>query len=130
MLRDLYRLAGDDVPSLSGHWIVTFRDPQGNRSVRVAIEATLNQRGRRVAGLAHLLGKPNDVFTFEGTVKRNVFLGTYARVDSHVLAGTGNFLLKVNANSRKMRGHCMWYDAGLDDVWVSRYRWEKRDGLI
>lgn len=114
-----------DVPRLAGHWIARFRDPQGSRSVPVAIEATLTQRGRRISGVAHLMGQPHDVFTFDGTVKRNVFYGSYARLDSHVLAGTGTFVLKVAATSKKLSGHCIWYDAILDDVWVSPYSWER-----
>jgi hypothetical protein len=55
-----------------------------------------------------------------------VFYGTFKRTDSHILAGTGTFVLKISANSRDMTGHCTWYDNALDDVWASEYVWTRK----
>jgi hypothetical protein len=68
---------------------------------------------------------PADVFHFRGTIKRNVFYGTFARQDAQVLAGTGTFVLKVMADSKTLIGQCMWYDATLDGVWSSDYEWHR-----
>jgi len=54
-----------------------------------------------------------------------VFYGAYRHTDSHVLAGTGTVVLKIEADSRTMEGHCLWFDSGLDAVWRSEYRWER-----
>lgn len=114
-----------DLPLLSGHWLVQFEDASAKRTRPTKIDADLRQFGRHVSGIGHIHGASADVFRFEGTIKRNVFIGTFARKDAHVLAGTGNFLLKVRADSRRLSGHCMWFDGRLEDVWVSKYEWNR-----
>ena len=58
-----------------------------------------------------------------GRIKRNVFYGSFYRKNERILAGTGTFVLKIIADSRKMVGRCTWYDSLLDDVWSSSYVW-------
>ncbi len=116
-----------DVPQLGSAWVVRFDDPTRNGSSRpVAIDATLDQFGRFVRGRGHIHGEPGDPFIYRGVIKRNAFYGTFRRVDSHVLAGTGTFVLKISANSRHMTGNCTWYDNVLDDVWSSPYTWNRK----
>ncbi len=115
-----------DLPILEGHWVVGFDDPssEGER-VPTTVHVELIQFGRRVNGSGHLQCSPHDSFTFSGTIRRNVFFGSYWRDDEHVLAGTGTFVLKIIAHSRELRGHCIWYDGLLEDVWNSSYVWRR-----
>jgi len=115
-----------DVPDLEGQWVAIFINPtkkQGTK--RLSIDANLVQLGRSVSGTGHVRGNAGDLFHFQGTIKRNVFFGTFARRDAQVLAGTGTFVLKVMADSKALHGHCMWYDATLDGVWSSAYDWKR-----
>lgn len=113
-----------DIPRLEGYWVAEFDNPtRGRTSRRLAIDASLQQFGRQVTGTGHVQGMPGDLFRFRGTIKRNVLFGNFAREDAQVLAGTGTFVLKVMADSRRLTGQCMWYDALLDGVWVSAYDW-------
>ena len=116
-----------DIPDLSGAWVVSFNDPlQSGQSRKRKIDATLQQFGRHLWGTGHVQGEPGDLFLYRGVIKRNAFYGTFRRVDSHVLAGTGTFVLQISANSRQLDGHCSWYDNLLDDVWSSSYAWTWR----
>ncbi|GMW03105.1 MAG: hypothetical protein AMXMBFR84_42410 [Candidatus Hydrogenedentota bacterium] len=120
------RMVGD-VADLESTWLVTFTEPSPKGKVRTqAIDATILQFGRLIRGTGHIHGEPGDPFEYQGIVKRNVFYGTFRRKDSHVLAGTGSFVLKINADSREMTGRCTWYDNLLDDVWTSKYRWKRK----
>jgi len=119
------RLAGD-VPRLGRTWVVRFDEPRPAGSQKPqTIDATLRQFGRFVTGKGHIQGQQGDPFEYQGIIKRNVLYGSFRRVDSHVLAGTGTFLLKIGANSKEMSGHCSWYDNYLDDVWTSGYSWKR-----
>lgn len=117
-----------DVPRLGTTWVVHFREPSrtGNSNGN-AIDASLQQFGRYVAGKGHCQGKPGDVFEYRGFIKRNVFYGSFRRVDSHVLAGTGTFVLKISPDSRQLSGRCSWYDNILDDVWSTKYNWSRHE---
>ncbi|HRI87259.1 MAG TPA: hypothetical protein PK869_03290 [Candidatus Hydrogenedentes bacterium] len=116
-----------DIPHIGTAWAVQFEDPTRQGSVRLrGIDANLQQYGRHIRGIGHIQGEPTDLFQYEGILKRNVFYGTFWRKNSHVLAGTGTFVLKVNADSRRMTGQCMWYDNTLDDVWLSNYEWNRK----
>ena len=113
-----------DVPRLGVTWVVRFRDPVSAQKARYrTIDATLQQFGRFVHGRGHIQGEPGDPFVYRGVIKRNAFYGSFRRVDSHLLAGTGTFVLKISANSTHLTGHCTWYDNRLDDVWTSDYAW-------
>ena len=116
-----------DVPQLGAAWVVHFANPtRSGNSRNIAIDATLQQFGRFVRGHGHVQGEPGDPFVYKGGIKRNAFYGSFRRVDSHVLAGTGTFVLKISANTRLMTGHCTWYDNLLDDVWSSNYTWNRK----
>ena len=116
-----------DVPQLGTAWVVRFRDPCRNRySQTRSIDARLQQFGRFLWGTGHFQGEPGDPFKYQGIIKRNVFYGSFRRRDSHILAGTGTFVLKISADSGRMTGHCTWYDNLLDDVWFSRYLWIRK----
>lgn len=115
-----------DVPRIGSSWVVKYTEPISCGRVRkIAIDVKLIQTGRYVRGTGHLQGRHDDEFFYSGTIRRNVFYGTFRRRDSHVLAGTGTFVLKIAANSREMNGCCSWYDAAIDDVWSSEYVWVK-----
>ena len=116
-----------DVPQLGTAWVVRFVNPTPSGNARtVSIDATLQQFGRYIRGRGHVQGEPGDLFIYRGIVKRNVFYGSFRRIDSHILAGTGTFVLKISANSRRMNGDCTWYDNLLDDVWSSKYSWTRK----
>ncbi len=116
-----------DVPQLGTSWVVHFRQPSRfGQSKANAIDAELQQFGRFLRGNGHVQGEPGDPFKYRGVIKRNVFYGTFRRRSSHLLAGTGTFVLKINADSRRMIGHCTWYDNLLDDVWSSKYVWTRK----
>jgi hypothetical protein len=116
-----------DVPQLGTTWVVHFRQPhRSGGSKRTAIDATLQQFGRFLRGSGHLQGEPGKPFEYRGIIKRNVFYGTFRRKKSHILAGTGTFVLKISPDSRDMAGHCTWYDNVLDDVWASDYMWTRK----
>lgn len=117
----------NDVPRLDAAWVVRFSDPTRlGRARKRCIDATLFQFGRYVRGRGHIQGEPGDEFIYKGEIKRNAFYGHFSRIDSHVLAGTGTFVLKISANSRQMDGNCTWYDDLLDDVWSSSYQWKRK----
>ena len=113
------------VLELAGHWNARFEDPAFSGALPVSIEATMKQFGRRLCGVGHVQGHPGDTFEFHGMIKRNVLYGTFARTDAHVLAGTGTFVLKIMADSKRLLGTCMWYDGLLDEVWASPYEWRR-----
>lgn len=75
--------------------------------------------------MGHVQGEPGDPFVYRGSIKRNVFYGSFSRKDSPVLAGTGTFVLKILSDSRRLEGRCSWYDKILDDVWSSGYAWTR-----
>jgi len=115
-----------DVPQLGTAWVVRFAEPSRSGPAKSdAIDAVLQQYGRFLRGQGHIQGQPGDPFEYQGTIKRNVFYGTFRRKDSHILAGTGTFVLKISADSRRLTGHCTWYDNLLDDVWSSKYVWTR-----
>jgi hypothetical protein len=114
-----------DLPELGGHWVAHFQDPTPAGPQPLAVEVELQQFGRSLRGEGRILAQPGDVFDFRGTIRRNVFFGSFARHDSRVLAGSGAFVLKIVADSKHLRGSCLWYDGSLDDVWVSPYRWQR-----
>jgi hypothetical protein len=117
----------NDVPLLDAAWVVHFHDPSPTDAFTPrTIDAQLNQFGRFITGNGHIQGEPGDPFQYRGVIKRNVLYGTFRRKDSHVLAGTGTFVLKISPNSRSMRGHCTWYDNDLEDVWISPYIWTRK----
>jgi len=117
-----------DVPDLDGARVVNFQDPTpSGRSRKRKIDASLQQFGRYVWGTGHVHGMPGDLFLYRGTIKRNAFYGSFRRVDSHILAGTGTFVLQISADSCHMDGHCSWYDNLLDDVWSSEYAWTRSE---
>ena len=114
----------DDVPRIGSTWVVHFRNPGTRRTARPAlIDAHLHQFGRRVSGIGFIQGEPAIPFRYEGVIRRNVFYGTFKRKDSHVLTGTGTFVLKIAADSSRMAGRCTWYESRIDDVWSSGYVW-------
>ena len=114
-----------DIPQLGNAWVVRFKDPLGSRgSCTKIIDANLQQFGRYLWGNGHFQGEPGDPFIYRGIIKRNAFYGTFRRKDSHILAGTGTFVLKISADSKTMVGRCSWYDSFIDDVWSSKYIWE------
>lgn len=116
-----------DVPRLGSAWVVEFRQPcRSGGSKPSGIDARLEQYGRFLQGNGHFQGEPGDLFDYRGIIKRNVFYGTFRRRASHVLAGTGTFVLKISPNSRRMTGYCTWYDNVLDDVWSSKYVWIRK----
>lgn len=116
-----------DVPQLGTAWVIRFTEPcRSAPSKPEAIDAVLQQYGRFVRGDGHIQGQPGDPFEYRGTIKRNVFYGTFQRKNSHILAGTGTFVLKISADSRRLTGHCIWYDNLLDDVWSSKYVWMRK----
>jgi len=129
--RQLSRLSTrlvSDVPRLASTWAVRFDDPTRIGGLRpTGIDATLQQFGRIVRGIGHVQGEPGDPFIYRGIIKRNAFYGSFRRVDSHVLAGTGTFVLKISSNSRQMTGQCTWYNSQLDDVWTSSYAWTRKE---
>ena len=114
-----------DLPELSGQWVAHFHDPTPEGSALLAVEVNLKQFGRSLRGEGRVLAQPDAAFNFRGMIRRNVFFGSFARQDTRVLAGTGAFILKIIADSRNLRGSCLWYDGGLDDVWVSPYSWRR-----
>lgn len=117
-----------DVPLLSGHWTVEFRDPLPTGDSQAAcLLVQLDQFGRRMTGRGFLRDQPSETFVFHATIRRNVLYGSYRRNDPHVLGGTGTFVLKITALSRRLEGQCLWYDALLDDVWVSPYSWNRTE---
>lgn len=116
-----------DVPRIGTTWAVRFDDPTPKGVVRNrGIDASLQQYGRHIRGIGHIQGEPADIFQYEGIIKRNVFFGTFWRRDSHVLAGTGTFVLKVSPDSKQLSGQCSWYDNILDDAWSSDYEWTRK----
>ena len=120
-------LAGD-VPKIGAAWVVKFNDPRAGKTARPClIDARLRQFGRRVAGTGFVQGEPGDPFQYDGTIVRNVFFGTFRRKDSHILAGTGTFVLKIAADSGAMSGRCTWYHSRIDAVWSSKYIWTRRN---
>lgn len=127
--RAIIAIAGrfdSDTPQIGTHWTANFLDPDAGRNKHArTVEISLNQLGRSVWGQGHLQGRPNDPFEFKGTIKRNAFYGSFRRTNSHVLAGTGAFVLKISANTRFLTGHCSWYDSEVDDVWSTEYRWHR-----
>ena len=117
----------NDMPQLGTAWVVRFANPtRSGKSRNLAIDATLHQFGRFVRGYGHVHGEPGDLFVYKGVIKRNTFYGSFRRVDSHVLAGTGTFVLKISPNTRELEGHCTWFDNILDDVWSSNYKWTRK----
>ena len=127
VIRLCIHLAGD-VPQLGTAWVVRFSNPTRSGSARkVSIDATLQQFGRYVRGRGHIQGEPGDPFIYKGVIKRNTFYGSFRRIDSHILAGTGTFVLKISPDSRRMSGHCTWYDNLMDDVWSSQYLWVRSE---
>ena len=126
-LSRLSLLIVSDVPRLGTTWTASFQDPIGPGEIRVnAVDASFHQFGRYLWGTGHIQGEPGDPFEFRGLVRRNVFYGAFHRKDAHVLAGTGTFVLKIDADSRKMAGYCTWFDSILDDVWHSEYVWTRK----
>jgi hypothetical protein len=120
-------LLSGNVPQLGVAWVVRFANPARSGDARnLSIDATLQQFGNLVRGRGHVQGEPGDPFIYRGVLKRNAFYGTFRRVDSHVLAGTGTFVLKISADTRRMTGYCIWYDNLLDDVWSSTYTWARK----
>lgn len=116
-----------DVPRLGTTWVVHFTNPDHRGGSKAkAIDAALQQFGRFVHGSGHVQGEPQDPFEYRGVISRNVYYGTFRRKDAHVLAGTGTFVLKIDPDSRRMTGRCTWYDNILDDVWSSKYVWERK----
>lgn len=122
------RLSGD-VPDLNGWWTISFRWPHADGGTKNAeIDAKVRQFGRFFRASGHLHGEPGDPFEYRGTIRRNVLYGTFQRKDSHILAGTGTFIVKVNADNREMEGSCAWYASKLDAVWRSPCLWNYRGG--
>lgn len=118
------RYSDSSIPRVAGAWTVRFNEPTGRRGVVArAIDAELQQCGRYIHGRGHLQGNGGDPFRYQGMIKRNVLYGTFQRLDSHVLAGTGTFVLRISADSNTFVGQCTWYDNHLDNVWSSEYRW-------
>lgn len=114
-----------EIPMLSGPWVVSFYDPDPSDARPITVDATLRQFGRHVYGVGHIQGQHGDGFSFNGVIRRNVFYGSFARLNEHVLAGTGTFVLKILARSDKLVGSCIWYDGQLDRAWSSPYLWER-----
>jgi len=114
-----------DLPELAGYWIAHFEDPTPTGRAVMSVEICLQQVGRSLRGQGHILAQPGETFNFQGAIRRNVFFGSFARQDTRVLAGTGAFILKIIADSKHLRGNCLWYDGSLDDVWVSPYHWQR-----
>lgn len=114
-----------DIPELAGYWVAHFEDPTPNGRAVMSVEICLRQFGRSLRGQGRILAQPYEAFNFHGSIRRNVFFGSFARQDTRVLAGTGAFILKIIADSRHLRGNCLWYDGSLDDVWVSPYHWQR-----
>ena len=115
---------GGDVPRIGSAWVVRFYYPTAAKTARLSlIDARLRQFGRRVSGIGFVQGEPGDPFRYEGVIRRNVFYGTFRRNDAHILAGTGTFVLKIAADSRRMIGRCTWYQSRIDEVWSSKYVW-------
>ncbi|MFC1601296.1 hypothetical protein ACFL34_03005 [Candidatus Sumerlaeota bacterium] len=128
--RQLQRLSMrivSNVPKLGSTWVAHFRDPElpyGSREKKV--DVSLQQFGRFVRGTGHIQGEPDRPFEYRGIIKRNAFYGNFMRDDPHVLASTGTFVLKINADSCRMLGSCTWYEGVLDEVWSSVYVWVRK----
>lgn len=119
--------AVSDVPRLDAKWVIKFRDPSTSiRHDALKIDASLQQFGRFILGDGHVHGEPHDPFVYWGVIKRNAFYGSFRRKDWRILAGTGTFVLKISADSRRLSGQCSWYDNVLDDVWASEYEWTRK----
>lgn len=116
-----------DLPQLGSTWVVHFGEPGEDGGVQAAaIDAELRQFGPFVRGRGHRQGEPGDPFEYRGVIKRNALYGSYRRSRAHVLAGTGTFVVKISPDSRRLSGHCTWYDNALDDVWSSAYTWTRK----
>jgi hypothetical protein len=117
-----------DLPKLgNAWWTLEFYDPTASGTKkRQRVNVELKQFGSKIQGLGYLYRQPEDRFSFEGRLRRNVFQGTFQRDDHHVLAGTGSFVLKILAHSRQLQGYCLWYDGLLDQVWASEYHWKRK----
>lgn len=116
-----------DLPHLEDYWTLEFEEPphRGNKRTKRRVIMKLSQFGRNLGGIGHFQRSPQDSFTFTATIRRNVLYGSFSRSEHHILAGTGTFVLKIGAHSRRLEGHCLWYDGLLDTVWASPYRWKR-----
>ena len=95
------------VPRLGATWTARYREPTRQGGVRQGkVDLVFNQFGSRVWGIGHIEGEPGDPFEFRGQIKWNVFYGTFSRRDTHILAGTGTFVLKIAADTQSMTGSC------------------------
>jgi len=126
----LARLAtqfSSDLPDLNAPWVIRFRWPAGaGRSQAARIDVTIRQFGKFIRASGHPEGEPDALFEYTGTIRRNVVYGTFRRKDSHVLAGTGAFIIKILADNRTLAGSCAWYASRPDAVWRSPHVWRRR----
>lgn len=113
-----------DLPNLAGGWRAKFILP--SEPFEQEVEVKIKRYGRRIRGEGHVIGQSEDPFIYLGKIKRNTLVGTFERKKKSSLTGTGSFLLVISSDDKKMVGQCIWFSYATEDVWKSKYEWERK----
>jgi hypothetical protein len=116
-----------DLPKISGNWEAEFCEQDENACTANMRETiSLKQLGRLVWGHGRVSGREDEIFKYDGNIKRNIFIGKYRIKGPGGPSGSGAFQLKISGSDKIMNGYCIWLDKDSDNIDASIYNWKKR----
>lgn len=115
-----------DLPPLSGKWKTAYKFVDGGQEVDAGESAEIQLHGRWCTAQTFMQRDHNRRWKLAGAIQGRYWSGTVRAADKHSLSGAGVFQLKIWENGQRMEGYMMWWDGGLDRVYVTPYEWKKK----
>ena len=115
-----------DLPYIKGTWKTEYKYlKDGVAPVSASETGKVTRTGRLATAHLRMEGDVKREWILKGELRGRYWAGTVFAGDRKTLSGSGVFQLKVLENGRRMEGYMSWYDAALDKVYSTEYKWEK-----
>ena len=115
-----------DLPYIKGTWKTEYKYiKEGSDMVDARETGKIERKGRWATAHMRMEGDVTREWILKGEIRGRYWAGTVFAADRKTLSGSGVFQLKVYENGKAMHGYMSWYDAALDEVYSTEYKWKK-----
>ena len=115
-----------DLPYVRGTWKTEYKYPrEGGPVVEARETGKVARMGRFATAHMRMEGDSKREWVLKGELRGRYWAGKVFAADRKTLSGSGVFQLKILENGRSMQGYMSWYDAALDTIYSTEYKWTK-----